>query len=615
MRKILLSTALAAVAAGAFAEPTTIVPGYFYPASVQAGEKVRIVSGGPNSHAGVRGAWVSGEGVKVTKVTHVPGFPRAPGKTEIPWVREWFYEILAGTVEHRELPPEALSSDTDWQKNPWLINLDEHTDPLEMQIIGRYLYTPEDYPQATPALDRLVILDVEVDPKAKPGCRQIMLYSGHDISAPHPLYVTAEPHVREPEYVIPPIKARHDGLNVVLHYPSNIVAKTLPVSIDGQIWPSENDVFKVKLPKGKRVTFVLNGRELLPYLGDAVPGWFNPVMRLSNSKGKEVAYEDDFFYLPDPIMSLVVPEDDVYTLEVHDNLYRGRSDFVYTIRIFEDDLNGPAYTPQQRAFECYPMPCNHRPPKSGSGLDIRTGKIDFPGRVVRHDFKVTEPKRLDFEVFARRCGSPLDAELKLYGPLDGKTPLTAAPLLATWTDCDEALLPPVKKPNRPGGGSSLAQTLTDACGAWKFLEPGDYCVTVSDEPGDGGEDYTYTLAIGQLEPSFEVYATRSSFLGSSGSFEVKVVRRNGFKGEIRIEGGDGFASGDTIPPDAESAEVAVSSSDSWSGMKYAHLFASAEIAPGKRKTVEIVPGDPAEQAFAYTHYLPAPSFTFLNPEN
>lgn len=36
MRKILLSTALAAVAAGAFAEPTTIVPGYFYPASVQS---------------------------------------------------------------------------------------------------------------------------------------------------------------------------------------------------------------------------------------------------------------------------------------------------------------------------------------------------------------------------------------------------------------------------------------------------------------------------------------------------------------------------------------------------------------------------------------------------
>ena len=614
MRKILLSTALAAVALGAVAKPTSIVPGYFYPASVQAGEKVRIVSGGPGSHKSVRGAWISGEGVKVTKISQVPGFPRAAGKTELPWVREWLYEILDGKVEHRELPPEALTADTDWQVNTWLYNLDEHTDPLDMQIIARYLYTPEDYPQATPALDHLVILDVEVDKNAKPGCRQIMLYSGNDISAPHPLYVTAEPHVREPEYVIPPLKDRHAGLNVVLHYPSNIVASTIPVSFDGQCWPSENDVFKVKLPKGKRVTFVLNGRELLPYLGDAVPGWFNPVMRLTDPSGKEVAYADDFFYLPDPIMSLVVPEDGLYTLEVHDNLYRGRSDFVYTVHVFEDEKDGPSFTPQQRAFACYPTPCNHLPPKPGSGADIRTGKIDFPGRVVRHDFKVDEAKNLSFEIFARRCGSPLDSELRLYGPLDGKTPLSAAPLLATWTDCGEARLPPVKKPNRPGGCSSLAQPLIDAGGAWTFLEPGDYCITVSDETGDGGDDYTYTLVIDKLEPTFEVYATRSSFLGDSGSFEVKVIRRNGFKGEIQIDGGDGFTSGDTIPADADSAEISVSSSDDWTGMKYAQLSASAEIAPGKRKTVRIVPADPAEQAFAYTHYLPASSFTFLKPE-
>jgi len=604
MRKTLLSAALAASALGVLAAGTTthIVPGYFYPASVQAGEKTRVVTGGMG-YGGIRGAWISGEGVKVTKITQVPGFPRAPGKTEIPWVREWFYEILNGTVEHRELPPEALTSDTDWQKNSWLCNLDAHTDPLEQQIICRYLYTPEDYPQATPALDHLIILDVEVDPKAKPGCRMIQLYDGRDISAPHPFYVTAEPHLREPEYVIPPLKDRHAGLSVVLHYPTNLVAKSLPVSLDGQIWPSEVDVFKVPLKKGRRVTFVLNGRELLPYLGDAVPGWFNPVMRLYDAKGKEVAYADDFVYLPDPIMSLVVPVDGLYKLEVNDNLYRGRSDFVYTIRVYEDDLNGPSYTPQQRAFECYPPPVNHHPPKAGSGADLRTGKIDFPGRVVRHDFKVKEPQALSFEVFARRCGSPLDPELKLYGPLDGKTPLSAAPLLATWTDCGKFLC------------GSIAQALTDARGSWNFLEPGDYCVTVSDEPGDGGEDYTYTLAIEPLEPTFEVYATRSTFLGGSGAFEAKVVRRNGFKGDITIEGSDDFTSGDVIPADTDKAEVRVNGGTDWKGMKFTQLLASAEIAPGVKKTVKIVPGDPVEQAFAYTHYLPAAAFGFFIPEN
>ena len=107
MRKILFTAALAAAACGALGGATHIVPGYFYPASVQAGEKVRVVSGGMG-YGGIRGAYISGDGVKVVKVTQVPGFPRSPGKTEIPWVREWFYEILAGNVEHRELLPEAL---------------------------------------------------------------------------------------------------------------------------------------------------------------------------------------------------------------------------------------------------------------------------------------------------------------------------------------------------------------------------------------------------------------------------------------------------------------------------------------------------------------------------
>ena len=605
MPKLALVTTVAALALGASAKVTHIVPGYFYPASAQAGEKVRVVTGGMG-YGSIRGAWVSGGGVKITHITDVPGFPRATGKTEIPWCIEWLYDILSGTVEHRELPPEATLKDTDWQENTWLYNMDQHTDPLELQIIARYFYTPEDYPQATPALDKLLILDVEVAPDAKPGCRMIMLYDGGDISAPHPFYVTKEPHVREPEYAIPPFKDRKSSLDTLLHYPTNIVVHSLPVSIDGQIWPSENDVFKVKLPKGKRVTFVMNARELLPYLGDAVPGWFNPVMKLSGPNGREVAYADDFAYLPDPIMSLVVPEDGYYKLEVHDNLYRGRSDFVYTIRIYEDDMNGPAYTPQQRAFECYPMPLNHQPPKARAGVELKKGVIDFPGRVVRHDFKVTEPKGLSFEVFARRNGSHLDPELRLYGPLDGKTPLSAAPLLATWTDCGKFLC------------GSIAQALTDARGSWNFLEPGDYCVTVSDETGDGGEDYFYTLAIEPLEPTFEVYALRSSFnmRGGTAAFGVKVVRRNGFEGAIDIDGSDEFPSSDKVLPGVTETEVSVSvNCEDWKGMKTANLTASAEIAPGVRKTVPIVPADPVEQAFAYTHYLPAPHFYFFKPED
>ena len=604
MRKtLILLSALTAV--GAFAEPTKIVPGYFYPSSIQAGTKVRVITGGMG-YGGIHGVWISGDGVKVTNIKNVPDFPRSPGKGQInPWTFDWFYELLGGERTHHELPPEATAADTDWQKNDWLYNLDE-LDDLELQIVGRYLYTPLDYPQATPALDHLLILDVEAEANAKPGLRTIMLYNGKEMSAPHPFYITSEPHAVEPFFTIPPRAERRAGLSVVLHYTNSIPAQTLPVSLDGQAWPGEVDVFKLQLRKGKRVTCVMNGRELLPYLGDAVPGFFNPVMRLTTADGKEVAFADDFRYLPDPILSCIVPEDGVYRLEISDNLYRGRSDFVYTVKCFEDDLNGPFFVPQQRAFECYPIPGSHLPPTAGSGADLRKGKIDFPGRVVRHDFKVKEPGALSFELFARRLGSQLDGELRLYGPLVSGTPLSAAPLLAKWTDIDKFLC------------GSVPQAICDARGAWNFLEAGDYCVTVGDETGDGGEDYFYTLAIEPLEPTFEVYALRSSHLmpGGSASVELKIVRRNGFTGEVSIEGNDDFVCSAFFAEGSDTGEMTVTAvNDGWTGMKTANFTATAEIGPDKVRKVPVVPGDPVEQAFAYTHYLPAPHFYFFKPEN
>ena len=41
-------------------------------------------------------------------------------------------------------------------------------------------------------------------------------------------------------------------------------------------------------------------RELVPYLADAVPGWFQATLVLYDKKGKEVAYADDYRFNPDP---------------------------------------------------------------------------------------------------------------------------------------------------------------------------------------------------------------------------------------------------------------------------------------------------------------------------
>ena len=54
--------------------------------------------------------------------------------------------------------------------------------------------------------------------------------------------------------------------------------------------------------KGQRLVISTLGRQLIPYIADAVPGWFQPVLALYDANGKEVAYDDDYRFKPDPVI-------------------------------------------------------------------------------------------------------------------------------------------------------------------------------------------------------------------------------------------------------------------------------------------------------------------------
>ena len=66
-----------------------------------------------------------------------------------------------------------------------------------------------------------------------------------------------------------------------------------------------------------------------------MPGWFQAALTLYDSKGREVAYNDDFRFRPDPVLLCQIPADGEYVLEVKDAIYRGREDFVYRITLGE----------------------------------------------------------------------------------------------------------------------------------------------------------------------------------------------------------------------------------------------------------------------------------------
>ena len=69
----------------------------------------------------------------------------------------------------------------------------------------------------------------------------------------------------------------------------------------------------------------------MPYLADAVPGWFQATVALFDSAGKEVAYADDYRFQPDPVLHYTIPADGDYIVEIKDAIFRGREDFVYRL--------------------------------------------------------------------------------------------------------------------------------------------------------------------------------------------------------------------------------------------------------------------------------------------
>lgn len=601
MKRVRLLLPLAAfVAIGTLrADPYT---GYCYPAGLQAGTTNRFVIGGQRLWQ-IQGGWVSGDGVRVLKVEQVRNFPVPNGLNQGKWLHTWMHAILDGK---REMPPFGVS-DRDlagWSRHPWWETMGS-LPPLEFSMVAHNLLTPRNALQMSPALSERLIVTIAAAPNATPGVRDLVLFDPRGTSAPRPFLISSERHVPEPLFAPPhkPNAPKQKSANkrkaaaASLPRPNkgNPAALRLPVVLDGQIMPGETDVFTLALDKGP-VSFLLTGRELQPYLGDAVPGFFNAVLRLTDDKGRELAFADDFSYLPDPILTADIPTPGTYRLEVRDNLFRGRDDFVYAITC---RTGKPAASIRARALACYPPPASHD--AAGiTGSACQAGTVAKPGQTSRHAFTVREPGDWEFDLFARRQGSPLDGVLRLYGPCstnDTKNP----PLLATWDDTTNGVLV-----------GSIPQTTCDPTGRWHFDHAGDYVLTVGDRIGAGGDAYRYTLCLAPAQPTFDVYTTKSSVLFHRGrrdnaQIKVRVVRRNGFTGAITLEDtADLRFDRATIPADKDEATVVCSPiRRNWEGPRRLNLTAWAKTKTGATLRRPVVTADEAEQAFAYTHLLPS----------
>ena len=530
--------------------------GYIYPAGIQAGTTNRLIIGG-QALIGAQDFHFTKSGLHVIKIDRVPGFPPPNGQQD-QHLKKWLNRIATGNREEPPLPKDPHLDE--WRTNPWWSALDT-LDAGQLALVEHDLYTPRNALQATPSLRQMVLVTVAADANAQPGWRSFVGYGGGGISAPRPFEVTTAPHAAEPLY-IPPHRKQPE--------PTLVDVRTGEAVLDGQILPGSTDIFRLHLATGRRYTFKVTARELQPYIGDAVPGFFNPIVTLKDEIGNVVAVADDEArFRPDPILEYVPPKEGIYRLEIHDVLYRGRADFVYTIAI------GGAEKPAKR---------------------IADGVVDKPGMVSTKKFTIDSPGPRVLEVTARRRGSPLDPVLTIRKASGG-------PVLGYWDDVTNTVFT-----------GTVPQGECDPIGIYDFKEAGDYVAEVTDRTRHGGDDYVWWLDVRRPRPDFEVFSTRST-LPMLGGKSVKVgfrVRRiDGFSGNVKLEEPVDIRIQNSVITSGVDMVAALFTYIGATGKEIQpiKIFASATIG-GKTVRHPVMPCDEYEQAFAWKHLVPAEDFLF-----
>ncbi len=182
--------------------------------------------------------------------------------------------------------------------------------------------------QSAPQLADRVGLRITIDKNAELGLRNLRLQSPSGESNQLSFEVGQYPNI---------VERQGEAAGFV----NEVTA--LPATLCGYVKAGEVDRFSFTAEEGMELVAEVKGRALVPYIADAVPGWFQPIIKLTNSAGREVAFADDYRTSPDPVLRYTVEATDSYTLSIHDAIFRGREDFNYRIQVGEIPFVESAY--------------------------------------------------------------------------------------------------------------------------------------------------------------------------------------------------------------------------------------------------------------------------------
>ena len=302
--------------------------GYVYPAGGRLNTSFEVVVGGQGLDNPI-GVVMSGRGIQAEIMEHIkPLSAQMAGD-----IHEKLREMQTKMKELRKdgkLPPTEIL--------PTIRKLLQDAELTEgdLRRLKEYDRKRNDPKQQLNAqIAETVRVKVTIDERAEPGLHQWRLRTAGGLSNPMRFQVGQHPEIREAE---PPLEfdfEKYNGYSLAAKKAAKQVeitpTFTLPATINGRILPGQVDKFTFHATKGQQVVLAVQARSLIPYLADAVPGWFQAVVSLHDSSGHELAFADGYRFDPDPVVFYKIPDDGDYRVEVHDSIYRGREDFVYRI--------------------------------------------------------------------------------------------------------------------------------------------------------------------------------------------------------------------------------------------------------------------------------------------
>lgn len=610
--------------------------GYLSPAGASRNSTVEILAGGQNlrSMSGVR---VSGNGVEARiiksyrQVRNLDGDQRA--------LLNWRIACRRADIHGKPHPPKPKGPPpTEEGKPAPEVKLPDHPmldllDQLGLPEIehGLLVMQRQDRMQQNNQLGELIRVELRISADATPGMRELRLMGVQGLSNPLRFEVSTLPEIREYE----PNEPKESG---------GIIAN-LPCIFNGQIQSGDVDVFRFRAERGRNLIVRGQARALIPYLADAVPGWFQMVVTLRDAKGREVAYADDFGFDPDPMFCWKVPETGEYALEIRDSIYRGREDFVYRVSIGETPfvtsvfpLGGRKDEPLTATLRGWNLPSGEmKLSTSGDGDTIRnartTGRLS-PSNTFQYAIdqltefneaesttKTSEPVNAPFpcvingridqagdadvfrvegrkgvqmlvEVQARRLRSPLDSVVHIADE-SGR--------VLAWNDDS------MEKDGHLHLGEGLLTHHADSKVLVTPTSDGPLDVRIADTQLHGGPEFSYRLRISEVRPDFELRVTPSVLnIGPGGHtpLRVHVLRNEGFEGpiDLQLEGApDGFKlSGAQIPAGQSQVRITLSTPEnSAAGVFTPRLVGTAGSV---RRTASAA--DDMMQAFLWRHLVP-----------